>query len=117
MRARVMATRPELAGAAGEPGVTIVTNALNIAHELTVRPSIKLVITGGVARPQSYELIGPLAGRVLDEITLDLMVLGVDARDPFAVFCTLHLNGFVLFEYREIVYRLLLCRSKYNPLY
>lgn len=73
--ARAMVVRPELAGAAGEPGVTIVTNALNIAHELTVRPSIKLVITGGVARPQSYELIGPLAGRILDEITLDLMVL------------------------------------------
>lgn len=82
--ARAVATRPELAGAGGEPGVTIVTNALNIAHELTVRPTIKLVITGGVARPQSYELIGPLAGRILDEITLDLMVLGVDAFDPVA---------------------------------
>jgi len=50
--------------------VTLVTNALNIAHELTVRPNIRLVVTGGVARPQSYELIGPLAGRILDDITL-----------------------------------------------
>lgn len=85
--ARAIATRPELGGTSngsGEPVVTIVTNALNIAHELTVRPTIKLVITGGVARPQSYELIGPLAGRILDEITLDVMILGVDALDPVA---------------------------------
>lgn len=89
---RAIATRPELAGSGGEPGVTIVTNALNIAHELTVRPTIKLVVTGGVARPQSYELIGPLAGRILDGMTLDLMILGVDQVDP-VVGATAHHEG------------------------
>ena len=58
---------------------TIVTNALNIASELTVRPRIRVVVTGGVAREKSYELIGPLAGHILEEVTLDLMFLGVDA--------------------------------------
>ena len=37
------------------------TNALNIASELAVRPNLRLVVTGGVARSASYELVGPLA--------------------------------------------------------
>ena len=61
---------------------TVVTNALNIASELTVRPRIRVVVTGGVAREKSYELIGPLAAHILDEVTLDLMILGVDALHP-----------------------------------
>ncbi|GAA2789530.1 DeoR/GlpR family DNA-binding transcription regulator [Saccharopolyspora taberi] len=76
--ARNLATRPDLA----EHGLTVVTNALNIANELVVRPHIKIVVTGGVARQQSFELTGPLATRILEEITLDLLFLGVDAIDP-----------------------------------
>jgi DeoR family transcriptional regulator, aga operon transcriptional repressor len=59
-----------------------VTNALNIASELAVRPHVKIVVTGGVARPASFELSGPLATRILDEITMDIVFLGVDAVDP-----------------------------------
>ncbi|MFG3281715.1 DeoR/GlpR family DNA-binding transcription regulator [Streptomyces sp. NPDC048111] len=77
--ARALAVRPELAG--GSPALTIVTNALNIANELAVRPQFKIVLTGGVARPQSYELTGPLAGGVLNQITMDVAVLGVGAFD------------------------------------
>ena len=40
--------------------------------------------TGGVARPQSYELTGPLATGVLERVTLDLAILGVDAIDAVA---------------------------------
>ena len=40
------------------------------------------MVTGGAARPQSYELIGPLAGRILEDISLDIVLLGVDAVDP-----------------------------------
>ncbi|MQY10447.1 Glycerol-3-phosphate regulon repressor [Streptomyces sp. RB5] len=77
--ARALATRPELAQ--GSPALTVVTNALNIANELAVRPQFKIVVTGGVARPQSYELIGPLADGVLSQITMDVAVLGVVAFD------------------------------------
>jgi DeoR family transcriptional regulator of aga operon len=86
--ARALALRGDLTEAAGgparQPALTVVTNALNIAAELVIRPQIKLVVTGGVARPQSYELTGPLAAGVLDEITLDLAVLGIDGIDPDA---------------------------------
>ncbi|MFE0036202.1 DeoR/GlpR family DNA-binding transcription regulator [Streptomyces sp. NPDC059015] len=77
--ARALAARPDLAS--GTPALTIVTNALNIANELAIRPQFKIVVTGGVARPQSFELIGPLADGVLTQITLDVAVLGVNAFD------------------------------------
>ncbi|MFI8304395.1 DeoR/GlpR family DNA-binding transcription regulator [Streptomyces sp. NPDC085927] len=77
--ARALAVRGDLAS--GSPALTVVTNALNIAGELAVRPQFKIVVTGGVARAQSYELVGPLADGVLEQITLDVAVLGVVAFD------------------------------------
>lgn len=77
--ARALAVHGDLAS--GSPALTVVTNALNIANELAVRPQFKIVLTGGVARPQSYELVGPLADGVLGQISLDVAVLGVVALD------------------------------------
>jgi len=79
--ARALATRPDLQENAS---ITVVTNAMNIANELVVRPHIKIVVTGGVTRGQSYELIGPYATLVLAELALDWAILGVDGLDPQA---------------------------------
>jgi len=79
--ARTLATRPELSAEHGEPAFTLVTNALNIANELIVRPHVKMVLTGGVARPQSYEMIGPLSHRILSDLSLDIAFIGVDGID------------------------------------
>lgn len=62
-------------------GVTIVTNALNIASELAVRPNLRLLVTGGTARPESYELVGPIAEAMLEGLTLDVALIGVDGID------------------------------------
>lgn len=85
---RFASGRADTAGTAGTagtassgPALTVVTNALNIAGELAVRPQIKIVTTGGVARPQTYELVGPLTVGVLNEVVLDVVVLGVDGVD------------------------------------
>ena len=78
--ARSIARRGDLGTDGGR--VTIVTNAVNIANELTVRQHIKLVVVGGVARAQSYELIGPLAHATIAQLNLDLVFLGVDAISP-----------------------------------
>ena len=59
----------------------MVTNALNIAVELAVRPNLKLIVTGGVARSASYELVGPLADGTLQGIYVDLAIVGVDGID------------------------------------
>jgi len=82
--ARVLAKSPTFAaGTLGEPpSLTIVTNALNIATELTVRHHIKIVVTGGVARPQSYELTGPYAEQVLNDVSIDIAFVGVEGLNP-----------------------------------
>jgi DeoR family transcriptional regulator, aga operon transcriptional repressor len=83
--ARALAVRTDLqSGDPLAPALTVVTNALNIAAELAVRQNIKIVVTGGVARPQSYELTGPLATGVLDQVALDVVILGVDGIDAEA---------------------------------
>lgn len=72
-------TTTEIARAIAEThGLTIVTNAINIAAELTIRPNLKLVVTGGVARSRSYELAGPIAEETLRDLNLDLLFAGVD---------------------------------------
>ncbi|MFJ9213921.1 DeoR/GlpR family DNA-binding transcription regulator [Streptomyces sp. NPDC102264] len=79
--ARALSARADLTSNGAEASFTIVTNALNIANEMVVRRHVKIVVTGGVARPASYELVGPLATELLAEITLDQVFLGVDAID------------------------------------
>ena len=90
--ARALATRADLNSGGPFPSVTLVTNALNIATELAVRQHIKIVATGGVARPQSYELTGPLATGILEQVTLDVAILGVDGIDA-AAGATAHHEG------------------------
>jgi DeoR family transcriptional regulator of aga operon len=72
------------------PHLTVVTNALNIAAEIAVRPNLKLVVTGGVARPESYELVGPIAEESLEGLNLDVVFLSVDGISSRAHFTTHH---------------------------
>jgi DeoR family transcriptional regulator of aga operon len=67
--ARLLADRVDL---------TVVTNALNIAAELALRPRLKLIMTGGVSRTQSYELVGPIADTALAGLNMAVAVVGVD---------------------------------------
>jgi DeoR family transcriptional regulator of aga operon len=84
-------TTTEVARAiAHRPGLTIVTNALNIASELAVRPNLKLVVPGGVARSESYELVGPLAEASLGSLNLDAAFVGVDGITVSAGLTTHH---------------------------
>jgi DeoR family transcriptional regulator, aga operon transcriptional repressor len=79
--ARRLAARSDLAMSSSRPAMTVVTNALNIATEMVLRPFLRCVSLGGVARPESYELSGPLASMVLGELWLDTCFLGVDGLD------------------------------------
>ena len=76
--ARHLGQRADLRSS-GRETITVVTNALNIASELVLRPDIRTVCIGGVARPESYELHGPFASRVLQDLLLHHLFLGVDA--------------------------------------
>jgi DeoR family transcriptional regulator of aga operon len=84
-------TTTEVARAlAARPGLRVVTNALNIASELAVRSNIDLVVCGGSARHESYELVGPLAELTLANINIEVAVIGVDGVSPTAGLTTHH---------------------------
>jgi DeoR family transcriptional regulator of aga operon len=70
--------------------LTVVTNALNIASELAIRRNLKLVVTGGWARSESYELVGPIADATLDGLHLDVACVGVDGVSAAAGLTTHH---------------------------
>jgi DeoR family transcriptional regulator, aga operon transcriptional repressor len=102
-------TATEVARAlADRQGLTIVTNALNIASELAVRPNIKLIVTGGLARSQSYELSGPIAESSLTGLNLDIAFIGVDGIDAKAGCTTYqevegHTNGIMIQHAKHVV--------------
>lgn len=73
--ARAITAREDLAA---DSHITIVTNALNIATEAVLRPHVQCVSLGGVARPVSYEVTGPLAQLVLHQLWLDVAIVGVN---------------------------------------
>lgn len=73
--ARAVTSRADLAAASER--LTLVTNALNIATEVVLRPHVQVVSLGGVARPESYEVSGPLAQLVVEQLWFDVAVVGV----------------------------------------
>jgi DeoR family transcriptional regulator of aga operon len=62
-------------------GITVVTNAINIASELAGHAGLRLVVIGGIVR-HSYELVGPAAEAMLANYHLDITFIGVDGLTP-----------------------------------
>lgn len=90
--ASVLGSRPDLMEPSPHPNLTVVTNAINIAAQLVMRPQIKTVVTGGVVHARSYELVGPYSDVVLERITMDIAFIGVNGIDP-VVGPTVHDEG------------------------
>lgn len=76
-----LATRGDFADAQGDAGLTVVTNAINIASQLALRPHIKVVVSGGVVHARSYELTGPYADEMLGKLSIDIAFIGVNGID------------------------------------
>lgn len=62
--------------------ITVVTNAVNIAMELSDSEEIQVVLTGGVMRRNTFELCGPLAATIIERLNINLMFMGVDGVTP-----------------------------------
>ena len=60
--------------------VTIITNAVNIAAELSAAP-VEVILTGGALRKNSFSLVGPIAEETLHRLNADILFLGVDGFD------------------------------------
>lgn len=61
--------------------LTIVTNAVNIATELS-DSNFEIILTGGTLRKNSFSLVGPMAEDMLAQIRADILFLAVDGFDP-----------------------------------
>ena len=62
-------------------GLTVVTNALNIANELVDAPNVSLIMLGGLLRQVSNSFVGPQAERMLAALHADHLFLAVDGLD------------------------------------
>jgi len=60
--------------------LTIVTNAVNIAADLS-GSAVELILTGGTLRKNSFSLVGPVAEETLHRLSADVLFLGVDGFD------------------------------------
>ena len=67
------------------PGLTIVTNSMQVADVLHAnkRPDQTVVLTGGVRTP-SDALVGPVAVSAIRSLHLDVVFMGVHGIDPSA---------------------------------
>jgi DeoR/GlpR family transcriptional regulator of sugar metabolism len=63
-------------------GITVVTNAVNIAMELSHLPDIKVFITGGYLSGDWFAVVGDTAQRNASEIFVDKVFIGVDGIHP-----------------------------------
>jgi Transcriptional regulators of sugar metabolism len=62
--------------------LTVITNALNIAVELSDCPSVSLIMIGGILRHLSNSFVGPQAESMLRDLHADHCFLAVDGLHP-----------------------------------
>jgi DeoR family transcriptional regulator of aga operon len=62
----------------GFEGLTIVTNALNVATHLVANPQFRVFAAGGEVRSSSQETVGPSAETFLASYNIDVAFIGVD---------------------------------------
>jgi DeoR family transcriptional regulator, aga operon transcriptional repressor len=59
-------------------GITVLTNAVNIAMELSHRVDLKVIVTGGTLSGDWFALTGPVAITAVGEMFVDRAFIGVD---------------------------------------
>lgn len=75
-------TTLEFARQLGDRRITVITNALDVANVLVDRPSIELVVLGGVMRRGMHSMLGHLAELALRELRADTLYMGIGAIGP-----------------------------------
>ncbi len=70
-----------LAPPTNRTSLTVITNAMNVALELTGAPGIEVHMLGGLVRNTSTSVAGPVAEKVLRQFTCRKLFLGVDGID------------------------------------
>lgn len=89
----------------GKSGLTVVTNAVNIAWELSQKPEVRLVITGGRVRERSFCMLGPQTEHALREVAVDIAFVGVNGISKEFGFTTPN-------QEEALIHRLMLSRAR-----
>ena len=77
--------------------ISIITNTVNVAMELSNRKDIEVIVTGGHLRGSWFTLVGPLATAAAETLFSDIMFIGVDGIDvKQGLTCTNSLEAEVL---------------------
>ena len=63
-------------------GITVVTNALNIAMELSHRANLNIIVTGGAISRDSFALTGASGIAAVGDLFYDKAFIGVDGIHP-----------------------------------
>jgi DeoR family transcriptional regulator of aga operon len=88
--------------------LTVITNGLHIALELSAVSAIRVVMLGGLLRASSQSLVGSGAEQVLAQLSADRLFLGVDGIDSKVGMTTpdpqeASLNALMIRVSREVV--------------
>ncbi len=58
--------------------LTILTNSLTTAAEIGARQNLRVLVTGGIVRPSSFEIVGALAESSFAALNIGIAFLGAD---------------------------------------
>ncbi|MFZ0886031.1 MAG: DeoR/GlpR family DNA-binding transcription regulator [Candidatus Acidiferrales bacterium] len=61
--------------------ITVVTNTVNVAMELSMRKDLKIFVTGGHLHGDWFSLIGPSAAQSLSNLLISTVFVGADGID------------------------------------
>jgi DeoR family transcriptional regulator of aga operon len=62
-------------------GITVITNTVNVAMELSKRKDIEVFVTGGHLRGDWFSLVGPTAIAAISGVFVDLLFIGANGID------------------------------------
>ncbi len=67
-----------------KPGITVVTNTINMAMELSNRPDVNVFVTGGFLHRGWFSLVGTAAMETMQKVFVDKIFIGVNAIEAAA---------------------------------
>jgi len=88
--------------------LTVITNSIPIASELSTVPNLQVIVTGGSVRRESLSIVGPHSEVLLREHFANKVFLGVDGFDVHSGLTTpnldeAHVNRLMVDMSREVI--------------
>lgn len=76
----------------GKMNITVITNALPVAIEMSEHPHAKVILCGGELRSGELSLSGPIALKSLEDFYIDKAFIGVGGVSPESGFTDYHVG-------------------------